>query len=96
MHSRTSEPTASDQGSGPVTNPPDDLGKSKRPAKYGLAGVRLDAATLERVDALVPLLTPFAANQVRSTALRASILAGLDVLEAKYAPRPTEARPSSG
>ena len=46
---------------------------------------RLDAATVARLDALAPLIAPLGSNPSRSMAVRACILAGLDVLEAKHA-----------
>ena len=51
---------------------------------------RLDAATVARLDALVPLITPLGTKPARSVAVRACILTGLDVLEKLHA-KPTEA-----
>jgi hypothetical protein len=44
----------------------------------------LDAATVQRLDALAPLIAPLGSKPSRSMAMRACILTGLDVLEAKY------------
>jgi len=45
---------------------------------------RLDAATVERLDALAAALAPIGAKACRSTAVRAAILTGLPSLEAQY------------
>lgn len=46
---------------------------------------RLDAATIARLDALAPLLAPLGVKPVRSIAVRACVLTGLDVLEKQHA-----------
>ena len=46
---------------------------------------RLDAATIARIDAITPWITPPGAEGSRSMAVRAAILTGLDVLEARLA-----------
>jgi hypothetical protein len=43
--------------------------------------IRLDAATIARLDALAPRIAPAGAKPVRAIATRACILAGLDVIE---------------
>ena len=45
---------------------------------------RLDAATIARLDALALVLAPLGVKPARSIAVRACILTGLDVLEAKH------------
>lgn len=45
---------------------------------------RLDAATIARIDAIAPFVTPPGAEENRSMAVRACILTGLDVLEKKH------------
>ena len=49
---------------------------------------RLDAAVVARLDALAPLIVPLGTKPARSVAVRACILTGLDVLEARYARKP--------
>jgi hypothetical protein len=46
---------------------------------------RLDAATIARLDAILPSVTPLGVKPSRSMAVRAAILTGLDVLEARLA-----------
>jgi hypothetical protein len=46
---------------------------------------RLELTTIARLQALVPLLTSLGTPPLLSIALRAAILAGLDVLEKRYA-----------
>jgi hypothetical protein len=45
----------------------------------------LDAAVVKRLDALAPLVAPRGSKPSRAMAIRACILTGLDVLEAKHA-----------
>ncbi len=45
---------------------------------------RLDAATVARLDAPAVQLAPLGVKPARSIAVRACILTGLDVLEAKH------------
>ena len=45
----------------------------------------LAAATVKRLDALAPLIPPLGSRPSRAMAVRACILTGLDVLEAKHA-----------
>ena len=45
----------------------------------------LDAAAVKRLDALAPLVAPLGSKPSRAMAVRACILTGLDVLEAKHA-----------
>ena len=45
--------------------------------------IRLDAAIVARLDALAPRIAPPGAKPVRAIAIRACILAGLDVIEAQ-------------
>jgi hypothetical protein len=46
----------------------------------------LDAETVARLDALAVVLAPLGVKPARSIAVRACILTGLDVLEARHAP----------
>lgn len=46
--------------------------------------VRLDEATIARIDAIAPSGTPSGVKKARSIALRACILTGLDVLEKQH------------
>jgi hypothetical protein len=52
--------------------------------------VRLDEATVTRVDALCPSLSTSWHQASRSDALRAIILAGLPIVEAAYPPKPSD------
>jgi hypothetical protein len=45
---------------------------------------RVDAATMARLDALAPLVTPLGTTPSRSIAVRACILTELDALEALH------------
>ena len=45
----------------------------------------LDAAVVERLDALAPLIAPRGSKPSRAMAVRACILTGLDMLEVKHA-----------
>jgi hypothetical protein len=47
--------------------------------------VRLDADTIERLDALGVVLAPFGTEPTRSIAMRATVLKGLEVLEREHA-----------
>lgn len=63
--------------------------QGQRPAaSMDHVSTRLDAATIARLDALVPLITPLGTKPARSVAVRASILRGLDALEAPYGKEP--------
>ena len=65
---------------------PPNRRKRKRPAvTRNHVSARLDEPTIARLDALVPLPTSRGSMPVLSTALRAAILAGLDLLEEQYA-----------
>jgi hypothetical protein len=55
--------------------------------RKGHVAVRLDNATIARLDALLPLYALPGREATRSDALRAVILAGIDV-EERRAPRP--------
>ena len=68
--------------------------KSQRPQKENVA-VRLDPATLARLDALLPLYALPGRPPTHSDGLRAVILAGLDVEELRAA-RLTRADPGGG
>lgn len=46
--------------------------------------IRLDAATVARLDALAPRIAPPGAEPVRAIATRACLLAGLDVIEKQF------------
>ena len=46
---------------------------------------RLDPATVERLDALAPLMAPLGTTPNRSVVVRACVLLGLDALEAEHA-----------
>ncbi len=75
-----------------MANASDGLPTSQRSARSKHVSVRLDPTEIARVDALVPSLIQFGTVPTRSIALRATILAGLAVLESRYAakltPRP--------
>lgn len=59
--------------------------KGQHPAELvDHVSARLDAETVSRLDALAPVVAPFGAKPSRSVAMRACILAGLDVLEARH------------
>jgi hypothetical protein len=45
---------------------------------------RVDSATMARLDALAPRITPIGTLPSRSIAVRACLLAGLDALEALH------------
>lgn len=60
--------------------------RGQRPAAgMDHVSTRLDAATVARLDALAPLIAPLGTKPARSVAVRASILRGLDALEAEHA-----------
>jgi hypothetical protein len=54
-------------------------------SRRGHVAVRLDAATIARLDALLPLYALPGRSATRSDGLRAVILAGLDVEERRAA-----------
>ncbi len=68
-----------------MPNVPDGLPESQRPEVPAHVSVRLKITVIARVDALVPSLTPLGSKLIRSNALRALILTGLDILEAPHA-----------
>ena len=54
--------------------------------------VRLETGIIEDVDTLADLMTPLGSKKNRSTALRACVLVGLEVLQGRYttkAPEPS-------
>jgi hypothetical protein len=60
------------------------MARTKRPAKPHVA-VRLDQATVARIDALLPLYAIPGREATRSDALRAVLLAGCEVEERRAA-----------
>ena len=58
--------------------------KGQEPAMQHVAA-RLEAAVIERLDALAVNLAPLGAKPCRSDAVRAALLTGLPILEAQYA-----------
>ena len=54
---------------------------------------RLDAAVIERLDALAKRLAPLGAKACRSTAVRAALLTGLPIMEAQYAKGKAKVKP---
>jgi hypothetical protein len=55
--------------------------------------VRLETDVIEDVDTIADLMTPLGSKKNRSTALRACILVGLELLKKQYAhkaPEPSE------
>ena len=63
----------------------DGLSESQGAANLKHVSVRLHANVLERLNFLVPALTPFGSKPSLSVALRAAILSGLHILEAARA-----------
>ena len=69
-----------------MLNVPPKLRKKKRAAVIrNHVSARLDEPTIARLEVLTPLLTAYGSVPVFSTALRAVIFTGLDVLEKQYA-----------
>lgn len=68
-----------------MPNTSDPLPKSQPSARSRHVSVRLEPTEIARVDALVPSLIQFGTVPTRTIALRATILAGLAVLEPRYA-----------
>ncbi|MFT3775782.1 MAG: hypothetical protein QM820_61325 [Minicystis sp.] len=66
---------------------------NERDTRKGHVAVRLDAAIIARLDALLPLYALPGRQATRSDGLRAVILAGLDVEERRAA---ALAKPPSG
>ena len=72
-----------------MPNTSDGLPTSQRSARSKHVSVRLEPKEIARVDALVPSLIQFGTVPTRTIALRATILAGLAVLEPRYAAKLT-------
>ena len=65
--------------------PPKPRKKRRAAVCMNHVSTRLDVPTIDRLDALVPVLTSIGSLPARSIAVRAVILAGLQVLEEQYA-----------
>src|SRR5271154_2419114 len=66
---------------------------NEKALRKGHVAVRLDPATIARLDALLPLYTLPGRSPTRSDGLRAAILAGIEVEERRLA---TSTSPSPG